>query len=159
MCFGDNFWYFCDIKFKEKVFMKIIGAWNWTALAILAMLITLAYLLNRTKLSVSILLSNSQPTAMSVLGEVGHLARPPAAGEPRTGRGNDNLKNFSTLKFLSQGDHCGRNKQWGKVRKAEDNRARRDRRLQRGLQSPWSVYACIESLNCSRLLYIVLMYL
>ena len=76
---------------------------------------------------------------MSVLGEVGHLARPPAAGEPRTGRGNDNLKNFSTLKFLSQGDHCGRNKQRGKVRKAEDNRTRRDRRLQRGLQPPWYV--------------------
>ena len=35
---------------------------------------------------------NTQLTAMSGLGKVGHLAPPPAAGEAKTGRGKDNFK-------------------------------------------------------------------
>ena len=59
-------------------------------------------------------------------GKLGRLAPPPVGGEPRTGQGKDNFKT-STLKVivllstLSQGEHCGCNKQWGEVRKAEDN--------------------------------------
>ena len=51
------------------------------------------------------------------------------------------FQNLSTLKvlFLPQGEHCGCNKQRGKVRKAADNRARRNRHLQCGLQPPWYV--------------------
>ena len=75
-------------------------------------------------------------------GQLGHLALSHADWEAKLGQGKNNVTS-STFKvllffiFYSQGKHWRCKKQWGKVCKAQDNWAWRNRHMQCDLQSPY----------------------